>query len=74
MAQKRTKQQELPNMPGVQMADLDRQTIQKALQALRASLARSGARHAPGTPLRNAYDAELVSCDRLLAQYGGPPQ
>lgn len=59
----------LPGIPGVQQTDLDRQTLQKALRALRASIRRSGANHAPGTPLRAAYDAELVSCERLLAIY-----
>lgn len=60
---------ELPGIPKVQQTDLDRQTIVKALRALRASIKRSGANHALGTPLRTAYDAEMVSCERLLAHY-----
>lgn len=60
---------QLPGFPAVQQTDLDRQTVYKALQALHASLSRARARHAPGTPLRSAYDGEMLSCERLLATY-----
>lgn len=69
MAKKTTITTQLPGIPEIQMADLDRQTLYKALRALQASLSRSRARHPVGTPLRAAYDAEMVSCDRLLAKY-----
>lgn len=69
MVKKTTTRNELPGIPKVQISDLDRETLLKALQALRASLSRSRARHTPGTPLRAAYDAEMLSCERLLATY-----
>lgn len=69
MVKKTTTTKGLPGIPEVQQADIDRQTLIKALRALRASLKRSGANHPVGTPLRAAYDAELVSCDRLLATF-----
>lgn len=69
MVKKTTTTKGLPGIPEVQTADLDRQTLYKALCALHASLKRSRANHALGTPLRAAYDAEMVSCERLLAQY-----
>lgn len=69
MIKKTDTSKQLPGIPEVSETDQDRATIYKALEALRASLARSRARHEPGTPLRAAYDAEMLSCERLLADY-----
>ena len=65
----KAKSQQLPGIPEIQQTDLDRKTVQKALQALRASLLRSAARHAQGTALRAAFDAETASVDRLIERY-----